>query len=89
MRAELQGIETNICNPFADEASILPRREPAVGSAPAAEQELPRMATRHPQILVDGLPGLLGQLEPDGPARLLLAYACPVDGVAVPALCPL
>jgi hypothetical protein len=36
----------------ADRASILPSREPAVGSAPAAEQELSGMATRHPQILV-------------------------------------
>ena len=83
VRAELQGIETNACDPLADEASILPRRKPAVGSTPAAEQKLSGMTACHPQILVDGLPSLLGQLEPDGPARLLLAHGRPVDGVAV------
>ena len=56
---------------------------PLSGSAPAAEQELSGMATRHPQILVDVLPGLLGQIEPDGPACLLLAHGRAVHGVAV------
>ena len=35
-----------------------------------------------PQVVVDGLPRVLGQLELHGVAGLLLSNGCPIDGIA-------
>ena len=82
VRSELQRIEADARDPFADEAGILAGCQAAVRAASTCEQELPASAG-YPQVLVDRLPGLFGEFEPYGPAGLLLSYGRPVKRVAV------
>ncbi len=44
----------------------LPGRQAALIIATTGKQELPRLSAGQPQILVDGLPRLIRQLEPTG-----------------------
>ena len=50
--------------------------------AATGEQELTRLASRQAQVLVDRLARLVGQLEPNGSAGLLLADGCAIHRVA-------
>ena len=64
VRTELQRIETDTCDPLADQPCVLPRRQAAIAPASPGEQELPSAPARNTKMLVDSLTRLLGQLEP-------------------------
>ena len=70
VRSELQWIETDAGDPFTDEARVLPGGEAARFAAAAREQELPRPPSLQLEVVIDRLPGLLGDLEPDWPPGL-------------------
>jgi hypothetical protein len=57
-------------------------REPKTVAA-TGEQELAGLAAGHSEILVDGLPRLLGQLEANRATGLLLADRCSIERVTV------
>ncbi len=59
-------------DPLADEAGILTCREAAAVVATTGEQEIARLPAVQSKILVDGLTGLLGELEPDRMTGLFL-----------------
>jgi len=52
-------------------------------AAATCKQELARLSASLPEILVDGLPRLLGPLEPDRAIGLLLAHRCSIKRVTV------
>src|SRR5215217_1133612 len=83
MRAELAGVEPDASNPVGDKARVLPCRHALVRRSPAAEQEFAWPLARSAKMLVNRLPGLLGHLEPDRLARLLLAHSRSIDGISV------
>ena len=80
--AELGRIEPDAGHPFVYEPRILPRRQAVWTIATTGEQELARLPSRQPQVLVDGQTRLVGQLEPHRPARLLLSDGRSVHRVA-------
>ncbi len=83
MRAKLERIEVDARNPVADKAGVLARREAMTVATATGEQELTGLPAGQPEIFVDGLPCLLGQLKPNRAAGLLLADGCSVERVAV------
>jgi hypothetical protein len=83
MRSELSWIEVNAADPPRDEARILARGQRPIRASATRKQALPRLEAAAAKIVVERLPGLLSQFEPDGPSGLLLANVGPVDGVAV------
>src|SRR5262245_13038162 len=83
VRREFQWVEADAAYPFGDETRILARRQVSIGTAPAREQVLARLATGHAKIVVESLAGHLSQLEPDRPAGLSLADIGAVNSVAV------
>src|SRR5437879_13886744 len=66
-----------------DQPSILPGRDGLVATTTAGEQELTRPFVRGLYVVIDRLTGLLGELEPDRPARLRLTDGCAIDGLPV------
>ena|SRR5215471_8007390 len=83
VRADLERVEADARDPLTDEAGVLPGCEAMAVATTTRKQELAGLPAGHSQILVDGLPRLLGQLEPDRAARLLLADRCSIEYVAV------
>ena len=65
-----------------DQSGVLARRQIHARTTPAGEQESPGCFWRCSEVVVDGLPRVLGQLELDGVAGLLLAHGRAIDGVA-------
>src|SRR5258708_37273089 len=82
MRAELERVEANAGSPLANDAGILTCSEAATVDAPA-EQEFAGLRAGNSEILVNGLPRLLCQLETDRATGLLLADRCSIECVAV------
>jgi len=82
VRAELERVKANACDPLADEAGVLTCRE-ATTVAATGEQKFAGLPMGHSEILVDGLPRLLCQLETDRATGLLLADRCSIECVAV------
>lgn len=68
MRTELRRVETDAGHPFQHEPSVLTRGQPAIRIAPAGEQQLSCLSAREPQVVIDRLSCLVGQLESDWPA---------------------
>src|SRR6516225_4374131 len=83
VRSELQWIETDAGDPFTDEAGVLPGGEATRFAAAAREQELPRPPSLQLEVVIDRLPGLLGDLEPDWPPGLPLSDSRSVERVTV------
>ncbi len=52
-------------------------------AAPTRKQKFSRLFTSGLQVVVDGLTGLVRQLELDGPPRLLLPHCCAVHRITV------
>ena len=75
-------IKPNGDKPLRQKARIL-----AGGHAPpwaaSTEQVFARVPAGVRQIFVNGLPGLFGELKPDGPAGLSLSYGGSLDRMAV------
>ena len=83
MRTEHARIETDAAYPVADEASILSGREAPVLMALRAEKEFTLLPLRRTEVVINRLPGLLGDLESYRLAGLLLADRCALDGVSM------
>jgi hypothetical protein len=66
-----------------DKPSVLARCRRLIHRTPTWEQELPWFPPALPQIVVERLPGDLGQLEPIGLAGLAFGDVGPVNGIAV------
>ena len=64
VRAELERVEANAGDPLAYKAGVLACREPPIAVA-TGEQERAGLPAGQSEILVDGLPRLLGEFEPD------------------------
>ena len=83
MRTKRAGIEPDATDPIGDQACILARRHALPWPPGPAEQEFARFLAGGPQVVVDGLPGLLGDLEPDRNASLFLADRGTINGVSM------
>ena len=83
MRRKFQWVEADATYPFRDEARVLARRQGSIGTVPAREQVLARLATGHAKIVVESSARHLRQLEPDGPASLSLSDIGAINGVAI------
>src|SRR6188472_3040803 len=83
MGAEKLGFKSDSGDPFRDKPRVLACRHAAALVAAAREQKSARLFTRRSQVAVDGLTGLLRQLEFYRPSRFPLPDRCTVDRVAV------
>src|SRR3984893_2541584 len=83
MGAKRTGIEPNAADPIGDQTGILTRRHALPRPSMSAEQELARFLAGGSQVVVNGLPGLLGDFEPDRNARLFLPDGGAIDGVSM------
>ncbi len=68
---------------MSDKPGVLPGRDGSAATTTAGEEELSWLLTCGPDVVINRLTGLLGQLEPDGSARLLLSHRHTLDGVPV------
>src|SRR6266853_3822706 len=83
MRTKRAGIEPNATGPIGDQTCILTRRHALPRPPVPAEQEFAWFLAGGPQVVVDGLPGLLGDFEPDRNASLFLPDRGTINGVAM------
>jgi hypothetical protein len=79
VRPEEVRIQANARNPTRDKASVLTCRQRPVVAHVAGEQELTRPFSSDTDVRVDSLPRLLGQLESNRSAGLLLANGRTID----------
>ena len=83
VRPELRGIEPDASHPLLHKPRILPGGESARAVVFATgEQKLAGRSASQSEVLVDRLPRLIGHLEPDWPAGLLLSDGGPIHRVA-------
>lgn len=78
--SKLSRVEPDTRNPFLHEPSVLPSGQ-AIAITAICSEELTGLPTRQLQILVDRLPRLVRQFEPNGPACLFLADRCTIHSV--------
>ena len=83
MCAEQAWVEPDAGDPLADQPSILPCGNSSVAAATAGKEVLTRLLVGGSDVVVDCLTGLLGHLEPDRLAGLLLAHRRAIDGMSV------
>src|ERR1700681_1428901 len=83
MRTKRTGIEPNTADPIRDQARILTRRHALPWPPVPAEQKFVRFLAGTPQVVVDGLPGLLGDFEPHRIAVLFLPAGGAIDSVSM------
>src|SRR5258707_9761385 len=81
MRAEEVRIEADRRDPARDKPSVLSGGHGAVATATTAEEKFTGFLSGSFDVVVDGLPCLLGQLKPDWPTGLLLPYRRTIDRV--------
>jgi hypothetical protein len=80
MRAEFRWVETDARHPFLHEPSVLSCRQSAF-VATTGEEEVAGLPSGQSQVVVDSLSRLVGELEPDRPARLLLTDGGAIHGI--------
>src|SRR6516165_6641175 len=83
MCAKQAWVEPDAGDPLADQPSVLPCRNSSFAAATAGKEVLTRLLVGGSDVVVDCLTGLLGHLEPDRLASLLLAHRCAIDGMSV------
>jgi len=83
MRAEPAGIKANARDPSGNQTGVLPCCDAPASSTAAAEQEVARFSTGGADVVVDRLPSVLGDLESNRQAGLLLADRCTVDRISM------
>ncbi len=83
MRAEFQRIDADARNPLADQSRVLSGGQAAIDTASASEQELARATARDPDMFVNRVSRLLGQLESHRTSRLLLTNRSAVERVTI------
>ena len=69
--------------PIGHETRILARRHALPWPPVPTEQKFARFLAENPQVVVDGLPGLLGDFESDRNAGLSLPDGGAIDGVSI------
>ena len=67
----------------ANQAGVLPCCDAPASSTPAAKQEVARFSTGGADVVVDRLPSVIGDLESNRQAGLLLADRCSVDRISM------
>src|ERR1700678_2809533 len=83
MRTKRTGIEPNATDPIRHETRILTRRHALPHPPMSAEQEFAWFFAGGPQIVVHGLPSLLGDFESDRNAGLFLPDGSTIDGISM------
>jgi hypothetical protein len=83
MCAKQARVEPDAGDPLADQPGILSYRNSSVAAATAGKEVLIRLLIGGSDVVVDGLTGLLGHLEPDKLASLLLVHRRAIDGMSV------
>jgi hypothetical protein len=80
---EQLAVQPDTGDPSGDKPCILPRRHALAHAANAREQEFAGLLTRGSQVVIDGLTGLVRQLELHRPSCLPLPDRSAIDRVAV------
>jgi hypothetical protein len=62
---KLERIKTDTADPFRDQVRVLPGGQAMRFAAAPSKQELPRLSSSQPQVIIDRLTGLPAWLEPD------------------------
>src|SRR6202795_5414315 len=83
MRTKRTGIESNATDPIGHQTRILTRRHALSRPPLPAEEEFAWFLAGGSQVIVNGLPGLLGDFEPDRNAGLFLPDGGAIDGVSM------
>jgi hypothetical protein len=85
VRAKLTRVESDAGHPLSDEPSELASGHPSRGICGGREtqKKLARLLPCRPQIFVDRLPRLIGQLEPHRPTGLLLPDGCAIECIPI------
>ena len=83
MRTKRTGIESNATDPIGHQTRILTRRHALSRPPLSAEEEFAWFLAGGSQVVVNGLPGLLGDFEPDRNASLFLPDGGAIDGVSM------
>jgi hypothetical protein len=83
MGAEQVRVKPDAANPLGYKPSVLPRGHASFLSTSDGEQKLARVLADRPDVVVNGLARLFGQLKPDRSACLFLADGRPIDGIAI------
>jgi hypothetical protein len=73
VRPKQPWVQSNAADPFRNKARILAGRNAGFGTATTSEQELTGPFVGGPQIIIDGLAGLLAEFKSDGPPGFLLS----------------
>src|SRR5258708_16775411 len=76
-------IRPGFCNPLRNEPSVLSGRHVSFGTSSARKHKFPWFLGVGDYEGIDGLPGLLGQFEPDRLLGFLLSYGCSFGGISV------
>src|SRR6266436_9594098 len=82
MRSEQSRIQPNAANPPGDETGVLVCGHALPCATPPDKQEITRLPASSTDVVIDRLPGLLGHLETNRLASLLLPDRRPVEGVS-------
>src|SRR5262249_13117746 len=83
MRTEQGRIEPDTLDPDGDQTSILSRRHTSAQPTPATEKEFTGVLPCSTDVLIDRLPRLFSDLEPNRVSSLPLANGRPIDGVTM------
>ena len=83
MGTKRTGIESNATDPIGHQTRVLTRRHALSRPPLPAEEEFAWFLAGGSQVVVNGLPGLLGDFEPDRNAGLFLPDGGAVDGVSM------
>src|ERR1043166_6759834 len=81
MRTEDVWVQPDAGSPLGDKPGVLPCRHRLFLTAPAGKQDLARLSSRSSEVVIDSLPGLFGQFEPDGLSGLLLPHCRAIDDI--------
>jgi len=83
MRAKQFRIKSDACYPLGEKPSVLARCHASAVALMACEQVLAWLLGDSLQVVVNGLTGLICQLELDWSPCLLLPYRCAIDRIAI------
>src|ERR1700726_1825272 len=83
MHTKRTGIESNATDPIGHQTRGLTRRHALSRPPLPAEEEFAWFLAGGSQVVVNGLPGLLGDFESDRNARLFLPDGGAIDGVSM------
>src|SRR5262245_1248437 len=81
MRRVFEGIKPDAADPLGNEPGVLSCGQMLIAAVTTREHALARLAATDPKMLVERLPGHLGQLEPNGTTGLALTHSRPVDRI--------